>query len=110
MYNLQQNFGIDLDLERDDIDEQIEQLRDVVLFSPDNHPGNVDFIKRNHRQLHEYSKRVAEYNGNHDRVFDWLMSVLPDGPFTHKKPKRWWLKTERCIVRRFLAGRNFETT
>jgi len=87
IYNLKQNFGFDIDLERDDIDDQIEALEDTVLFNPDNHPGNVAFIKRHHKEIRELVEKVHAKNGTTDPFLNHLLRVLPEGSFTVTKAR-----------------------
>jgi hypothetical protein len=87
MYNLKENFGLGVDLEQDDIDDQIEALEDTVLFNPDNHPGNVEFIKDNHAAIREMVEKVHAMNGTTDPFLNQLLRVLPNGVFTEVKAK-----------------------
>lgn len=87
MYNLNENFGIGVDLEQDDIDAQIEALEGSVLFNPDNHPGNVDFIKTHHAEIREVVREVHAMNGTTDPFLNHLLQILPDGVFTEVKAR-----------------------
>lgn len=87
MYSLKDNFGIDVDLERDDIDEQIASLSETVIFNPENHPGNVDFIKKHHAIIRTLVEQVHGRNGTTDPFLNYLLKILPDGPFTVGKAK-----------------------
>lgn len=85
MYNLKENFGLEIDLERDDIDDQIQALQNCVVFNQNNHPGNVEFIQQNHEQIKAYAASVTRKNGCLDSTFEYLMDILPTGEFTRDK-------------------------
>ena len=87
IYNLKNNFGLNIDLEYENVEEQIASLRDTVIFDPDNHPGNVEFIKRNHASIGSIALHVHTLNGTVDPFFNALLRILPDGEFTPGKAR-----------------------
>lgn len=88
LYNVRKNFGYAIDLERDDIEAQIERYQDRYLFNPEANASRVDLIKAHFTEIREAILKVERFNKTSDSIEEAVLEVLLDGTLTLEEVKR----------------------
>lgn len=77
MYNLNKFFGINIDMESDTLAEDIAEYVDHPLFSHDNNPSNIEYIKTHYGEIRALIDKVSQLNGANDVTYDRYIKIDP---------------------------------